>query len=204
MTQLNKIKPLFKIVLCELFHPFIFGKDENSDKNIDGHFLVINSYTRYIAEEEDEEEEDEEDDDEEEDDEEEDDEYEEYNEVDGTFIPLYDNNIFEIVEKDISYLNSPGGRKTLPNINHPLINHPLVRNYRKIVKECLRFEIALCITLSGGECIAIIKTFWIKIIIRKFKNAFRRKMWKIYLLRLKGIKESNISILKGLCAALKK
>ena len=57
MTQLNKIKPLFKIVLCELFHPLIFGKDENSDKNIDGHFLVINSYTRsiysYIAEEED-------------------------------------------------------------------------------------------------------------------------------------------------------
>ena len=194
MTQLNKIKPLFKIVLCELFHPFIFGKDENSDKNIDGHFLVINSYTRYIPEEEEEEEEDED----------EEDEYEEYNEVGGTFTPLYDNNIFEIVEKDISYLNSPGGRKTLPNINHPLINHPLVRNYRKIVKQCLRFEIALCITLSGGECIAIIKTFWIKIIIRKFKNAFKRKMWKIYLLRLKGIKETNISILKGLCAGLKK
>ena len=200
MTQLNKIKPLFKIVLCELFHPFIFGKDENSDKNIDGHYLVINSYTRYIAEEEEEEEEEED----EEEDEEEEDEYEEYNEVGGTFTPLYDNNIFEIVEKDISYLNSPGGRKTLPNINHPLINHPLVRNYRKIVKQCLRFEIALCITLSGGECIAIIKTFWIKIIIRTFKNAFRKKMWKIYLLRLKGIKEGNISILKGLCAGLKK
>ena len=196
MTQLNKIKPLFKIVLCELFHPFIFGKDENSDKNIDGHFLVINSYTRYIPEEEDEE-------DDEDEDEEEEEEYEEYNEG-GTFTPLYDNNIFEIVEKDISYLNSPGGRITLPNINHHLINHPLVRNYRKIVKECLRFEIGLCITLSGGECIAIIKTFWIKIIIRKFKNAFKRKMWKIYLLRLKGIKETNISILKGLCAGLKK
>ena len=195
MTQLNKIKPLFKIVLCELFHPFIFGKDENSDKNIDGHFLVINSYTRgiysYMEEEE------------EEDDDQEEEEYEEYEEY-GQFTPLYDNNIFEIVEKDISYLNSPGGRKTLPNINHPLINHPLVRNYRKIVKQCLRFEIALCITLSGGECIAIIKTFWIKIIIRKFKNAFKRKMWKIYLLRLKGIKETNISILKGLCAGLKK
>ena len=40
------MKPLFRIALCELFHPFIFGKDENSDKNIDGHFLVINSYTR--------------------------------------------------------------------------------------------------------------------------------------------------------------
>ena len=195
MTQLNKIKPLFKIVLCELFHPLIFGKDENSDKNIDGHFLVINSYTRgiysYMEEEE------------EEDDDQEEEEYEEYEEY-GQFTPLYDNNIFEIVEKDISYLNSPGGRKTLPNINHPLINHPLVRNYRKIVKECLRFEIGLCITLSGGECIAIIKTFWIKIIIRKFKNAFKRKMWKIYLLRLKGIKETNISILKGLCAGLKK
>jgi hypothetical protein len=196
MTQINKINPLFKIVLCELFHPLIFGKDENSDKNIDGHFLVINSYTRYIREEEDEE--DDEDEDEDEEKEDEDEEYEEYNEG-GTFTPLYENNIFEIVEKDISYLNSPGGRITLPNINHPL-----VRNYRKIVKQCLRFEIGLCITLSGGECIAIIKTVWIKIIIRTFKNAFKRKMWKKYLLRLKGIKETNISILKGLCVGLKK
>jgi hypothetical protein len=29
-------------------------------------------------------------------------------------------------------------------------------------------------------------------------------MWKKYLLRLKGIKETNISILKGLCVGLKK
>jgi hypothetical protein len=192
MTSLKKMRPLFRIVLCELFHSLIFGKDENSDKNIDGHFLVINSYTRYIAEEDEQEEE------EEEEEEEEYEEYEEEEDVGGTFTPLYHNNIFEIVEKDISYLNSPGGRKTLPNINHPLINHPLVRNYRKIVKKCLRFEIAECITLSGGECIAIIKTFWIKIIIRTFKNAFKRKMWNKYSQRLKGMKETNTPILKGL------
>jgi len=184
---------IFRIVLCELFHPLIFGKDENSDKNIDGHFLVLNSYSRYFSnniEEEDDEEE------EEEEEEEEDEEYEEYEET----IPLYNDNIFEIVENDISYLNTPGGRKTLPNINNPLINHSLIRNYRKIVKQWLRFEIAQCIVLSGGEYVAILKTFWIKIIIRAFKNAFKRKMWKIHLERLKGIRitTQNQSLLKGL------
>jgi hypothetical protein len=113
---------------------------------------------------------------------------------------LYNSNIFEIVEKDISYLKSPRGRKTLPNINHPLINHPLVRNYRQIVDQWLRFEIAYCITLSGGEYVAIIKTFWIKIIIRTFKNAFKRRLWKMYLERLKGIKITSLNqpLLKGL------
>ena len=197
------MKPLFRIALCELFHPFLFGKDENNDKNIDGHFLVINSYTRshFINNGEDEEDDDEDDDDEEDDEEDEDDEddedeeeYEEYEEA----IPLYTSNIFEIVEKDITYLNTPGGRKTLPNINHPLINHPLVRNYRHIVRHGLKFEIAHCITLSGGEYVAILKTFWIKIIIRAFKNAFKRKMWKMYSDRLRGIKETKRSLLKGL------
>jgi hypothetical protein len=179
---------IFRIVLCELFHPLIFGKDENSDKNIDGHFLVLNSYSRYFSNNIEEEEEEDEDEDE--------DEYEEYEET----IPLYNNNIFEIVENDISYLNTPGGRKTLPNINNPLINHSLIRNYRKIVKQWLRFEIAHCIVLSGGEYVAILKTFWIKIIIRAFKNAFKRKMWKIHLERLKGIRitTQNQSLLKGL------
>jgi hypothetical protein len=191
------MKPLFRIALCELFHPFLFGKDENSDKNIDGHFLVINSYTRshFINnEEEDEEDEEEDEDDEDDEEEEEDEEYEEYEEA----IPLYTSNIFEIVEKDITYLNTPGGRKTLPNINHPLINHPLVRNYRHIVRHGLKFEIAYCITLSGGEYVAILKTFWIKIIIRAFKNAFKKRMWKKYSERLRGIKETKSSLLKGL------
>ena len=197
MDSSSKMRPLYRIVLCELFHSFIFGKDENSDKNIDGHFLVINSYTRGIYSYNDDEEDDDDEDNEDENDEDENDE-DENDEDENEGIPLYNNNIFEIVEKDISCLNSPGGRKTLPNINHPLINHPLVRNYRKIVKIGLRFEIAECKTLSGGEYVAIIKTFWIKIIIRTFKNAFKRKRWNMYFQRLKGIKETNTHILKGL------
>ena len=190
------MKPLFRIVVCELFHPLIFGKDENSDKNIDGHFLVINSYSReiynYLIDDEEEDDEEEDEDDEEED-------YPEYEEEEGEGIPLYHNNIFEIVEKDVSYLKSPGVRRRLPNINHRLFNHPLVRNYNNIVKQYLRFEIAHCITLSGGEYVAILKTFWIKVIIRTYKNAFKRKMWEMYKNRLNGNRgHHNKSILRGL------
>ena len=178
------MKPLFRIVVCELFHPLIFGKDENSDKNIDGHFLVINSYTRNYSYTIDDNEEDDEEDDEEEEEEEED-----YPEYEGEGIPLYDNNIFEIVEKDISQLKSR---------NHPMFNHPSVRNYNKIVKQCLRFEIAHCITLSGGECVAILKTFWIKVIIRTYKKAYKKKIWTMYKNRLNGNRGSYKSILRGL------
>jgi hypothetical protein len=179
------MKPLFRIVVCELFHPLIFGKDENSDKNIDGHFLVINSYTRNYSYTIDDNEEDDEEDDEEEEEE------EDYPEYEGEGIPLYDNNIFEIVEKDISQLKSR---------NHPMFNHPSVRNYNKIVKQCLRFEIAHCITLSGGECIAILKTFWIKVIIRTYKKAYKKKIWSMYQHRLNGNRGSYKSILRGLLA----
>jgi hypothetical protein len=206
------MKSLFKIVLCELFHPFIFGKDENSDKNIDGHFLVINSYIsgNFHSLEDDDDLNDEDDDlnDDEDDlnDDEDDDEiYSEYDDGDDENIQQYNNlNIFEIVEKDINYLKRPGGRRVLPNLNNQLIKHPLIRNYRKIVNQLLRFEIAQCITLSGGEYVAIIKTVWIKIIIRTFKNAFKKIMWKMYSDRLKGLKGSRQPLLRGLLKSYKK
>jgi hypothetical protein len=62
----------------------------------------------------------------------------------------------------------------------------------------LKFEIAYCVTLSGDEYVAILKTFWIKIIIRAFKKAFKKKMWFVYLNRLKGKIPINKPLLKGL------
>jgi len=171
---MSNFKTLFKIVLCELFHPFIFGVDENSDKNINGHFIVLNTYKPNYKDEEEEEEEEEE--------------YIEYE--DGEY-PQNNYNIFEIIEKDKKELNK---QRRFTNKNHPLI-----RNYKKIVKNSLNFEIAHCVTLSGGEYVAILKTFWIKIIIRSFKKAFKKKMWKIYSQHLKGMRGSiHEPLLRGL------
>jgi hypothetical protein len=168
---------IFKIIICELFHPSLFGIDENSDKNINGHFIVLNTYGHLDKDLESDSDSDEED-------------YEEYNDEEYND---EENNIFEKVEKDIIELKKQRRRIQITK-------HPLVRNYKKIVYKCMRFEIAQCITLSGDEYVAILKTFWIKIIIRAFKNAFKIKMWKIYLNNLKGIKgyPMHTSILRGL------
>jgi hypothetical protein len=44
---MSTFNTLFKIVVCELFHPLVFGVDENSDPAINGHFIVLNTYKRY-------------------------------------------------------------------------------------------------------------------------------------------------------------
>jgi hypothetical protein len=50
--------------------------------------------------------------------------------------------------------------------------HPFIRNYRRIVlrPEYIQPEIAECIILSSGESVAILKTFWIRIIQRAWRR----------------------------------
>lgn len=51
-------------------------------------------------------------------------------------------------------------------------NHPVIRNYSEILikKEYISLEIIECIELEGGEHVAIYKTFWLRIIQRKWKR----------------------------------
>jgi len=60
------------------------------------------------------------------------------------------------------------------------INHPIIRNYTNI---CLKIkpEIAECIYLDTGECICILKTFWLRLIQRTWRKIFkqRRHMFQI-------------------------
>jgi hypothetical protein len=64
------------------------------------------------------------------------------------------------------------------NYNSILDNtHDIFKNYRNIIlnKNNIKPEIAECIYLKSGHCIAILKTFWIKIIQRTWKNIFNKK-----------------------------
>lgn len=58
-------------------------------------------------------------------------------------------------------------------------NHDIFRNYRQIINNTkyIKPEITECIYLNSGHCVGIIKTFWIKLIQRKWKNIYKeRKM----------------------------
>ena len=118
----------YKIVICDLFDSNIYGIDENSDKNIEKHFIVIHSYVYYNS---------------------------------------------KAIKKDIKF-------------------------YSKQLNKNLQPEIAECIILSGDETIAILKTFWIKIIQRKLKKVFKSYMWNQYLRQLKGLTPSCPNLLRGL------
>ena len=118
----------YKIVICDLFDSNIYGIDENSDKDIEKHFIVIRSYMYYNS---------------------------------------------KAIKKDIKF-------------------------YSKQLNKNLQPEIAECIILSGEETVAILKTFWIKIIQRKWKKVFRSYMWNQYLRQLKGLTPSRPNLLRGL------
>jgi len=55
--------------------------------------------------------------------------------------------------------------------------HPWIRNYKNIASRnnYIRPEIAECIILSGNETVAILKTFWLRIVQRTWKRVFRER-----------------------------
>ena len=65
-------------------------------------------------------------------------------------------------------------------LNSNKLNQNHIRNYKNIVnrQHYIKPEIAQCIYLPSNECIAILKTFWIRLIQRKWKNILseRRKI----------------------------
>jgi hypothetical protein len=69
------------------------------------------------------------------------------------------------------------------NFMHEFIPHNIFRNYEYILsrEDLIRPEIAECLYLSGGECVSILKTFWIRIIQRKWKKIVIERNFKIEL-----------------------
>jgi hypothetical protein len=76
----------------------------------------------------------------------------------------------EYINKIIRFLNNC--YLYLPNYSHSIY-----RNYRNIIlnPNYLKPEIAECIDLDTQERIAIIKTIWIKLIQRTWKNIFKKR-----------------------------
>ena len=56
-------------------------------------------------------------------------------------------------------------------------SHPIYKNYSNIVARntYIKPEIAECMYLETQECVAVLKTFWIRLIQRTWKNVMRRR-----------------------------
>jgi len=156
-NSINFQNSKFNIVVCEIYNPNIHGIDENSDPEIQGHYLAhyVCDYDYslvktgpYVS------------DSDETDDEEEDDDDDENT-----------SSIYEIIDSFKEHISND----IIPNNNRSI--HPFIRNYKTIIsnEHYIKPEIAKCVYLKGDECVAILKTFWLRIVQRTWKRIFKEK-----------------------------
>ena len=133
MEQHTNHHSKYDLAFCEIFNSKIHGKNSNSSKNIDSHFLIFRTLCIY-----------------------------EFYTI-TQFIPISD---FICTIRD-DYIT---------NITNNY-SHPVIRNYNEILikKHYISLEIIECVELEGGEHVAIYKTFWLRIIQRKWKRYFDSK-----------------------------
>jgi hypothetical protein len=151
MTEIRRNK--YNLLLCELHHPGIHGKTNNSAANIETHFLIHDRFDGHGYPIKNQDEEDTED------------EYEETN--------YYDYNITSVM----AFLKNQYSDPANFNLRY-FESHPTIRNYRNIINNSnyIKPEIGEYIVLPTQEAVAILKTFWLRILQRKWKNVFKERL----------------------------
>jgi uncharacterized linocin/CFP29 family protein len=117
----------FKLAICTIFDPVLYGTDEHSSQGIETHYLNI--YTIELDE-------------------------------------FYNNDYKNIIQLITMSLLSDTEK-----------SHPIIRNYDAIIKtdNYIKLNIIKCDELSGLEQVGYIKTFWLKIIQRRWKNVYKER-----------------------------
>ena len=64
--------------------------------------------------------------------------------------------------------------------------HPSIRNYPKVSRKYMRLEIVQADVLIGGEEVAYLKTFWLRLVQRRWKKIYQAR--KEILKKRSGIK----------------
>jgi hypothetical protein len=77
------------------------------------------------------------------------------------------------------------------------LTHSILRNYANIIvkKNYIKPEIAECIYLKNNEYIAILKTFWIRLVQRTWKRVFNER--HIVILKRKSPVSLNYRVIHG-------
>lgn len=142
------------LMLCELYHPKLHGVDEKTDPNILGHYMVAYIKDNEMSDSESE--------------------YSDYSDyytdeddesiLDQEMIQMFKNKYKTLIQNSLKF-----------NIN---LEHKIVRNYINIVTKdnYITPQIGQRIYLSGDECVAIIKTMWLKIVQRCWRRVYKTRM----------------------------
>ena len=122
---------------------------------------------------------------------------------------LYDGSLIEDEQENLQNMESYYYREMRRRQTQTPVNHPFIRNYKNIMQSgvLLRPEIAEVVTLSGGESVAIIKTFWLRCIQRAWRRVLKERQRiiqlrchpdSLYYMQIRGMWPSNCSALPDL------
>jgi len=150
------------LMICELHNPELHGKDENSDPNIETHYLVYSRFDPYTGRSLND--------------------IEEYNDEDTDreyntdSDDEYEENRRYTIQDAIVLIKNIYSTQILIN-NRYYCQHPTIRNYHNIISNTnyIKSEIGEYIILPTQEAIAILKTFWLRIIQKKWKKVFQER-----------------------------
>jgi hypothetical protein len=164
-TRLNyKNSSKFYLLLCELHNPWIHGYSSvYSDPKIYTHYIVLERfdgptkmsiYDLFDQEE-----------------------YSTDTEYDSDDSDFGVDTIYNSQAKNIYQTAKQWNKKYRHNMSNYNNNHPSIRNYKHIISRpnYIKPEIAEYITLPTQEVVAILKTFWIRIIQRAWKKTYHSR-----------------------------
>jgi hypothetical protein len=158
----------FQLVLCEIHNTRIHGFDENSDPTVQGHYLLTGRYYYDGLEQRDSDvdtdSEDDMSDDDDDDGVDDDDENSDCN--DYLSVGVYS-----------ALANAREYYRVVVLNDRKYHSHPFLRNYSTIFRRpnYIQPEIAQCVYLAGCERVAILKTFWLRIVQRAWKRVFKER-----------------------------
>jgi len=161
----------YKLVVTELYNEYIHGLSNHVDYDINSHYLIIETFCGSTDNESEDETDDDSDDD-------------SNNEYYNTKI-----NIISKILKISKFYNRRYRKVKL--------EHSIIRNYSNMIisKNYIKPEIAECIYLKNKEYVAILKTFWIRLIQRTWKRIFTER--KDVILKRKMLSSLNYRQLHG-------
>ena len=150
MEQINKPRNRYHLALCELHCAKIHGGKEI------GYHLIINkfsqfSFTEFFEDVDD-----------------------DNSETDDDSLDNQNNQLYDMYDLIELYTEKYKSISERYGVKNP---HRLIKNYLDIISrnDYIKPEIILSLKLSSGYSVAIIKTFWLKIIQRTWKKVFSEK-----------------------------
>lgn len=183
----------YDIVICEIHNKYLHGLTCESDTHISANYLV-SFRTNYMNNNNNDNDSDDND-----------------NDSDDNFDS---SNIINLINDYVSIYNRKYNFLKSNRKYNMYCNHSLIRNYKNIIERenYIKPEIAECIYLKGGELVAILKTFWIRIIQRVWKriykereNILKKRMLysSLYYRELRGKWINRLNYIPGLNGMLK-